>query len=158
MPLPSVGAGDGREQSATTTGRIDSPSAGERVPMVITASGSATGLVRGHQLWVLVQFLPSGPYFPAAVVQDGDRWAAADLYVGGPGQAGQDFLLHLADFGPAAQQKLDIYFEQERRAAGCGRDLADRAGRMGRVPTGRGPGFALPLTARRADRGYQEPP
>lgn len=100
----------------TLIGEITDPSNNEQIPMIISASGQTMGVVRSsHQLWLFVEFLSNGSFFPGAITQRGNQWVANDLYVGGPGQAGQSFNLHLADLGPAARERLDVYFEDERR-------------------------------------------
>lgn len=100
----------------TLIGEITDPSNNEQVPMIITASGRTMGAVPpSHQLWLFVEFLPNGFFSPGAITQRGNQWVANDLYAGGPGQAGQSFNLHLTDLGPAARERLDVYFEDERR-------------------------------------------
>ena len=100
----------------TLIGEITDPSNNEQVPMIITASGRTMGAVPpSHQLWLFVEFLPNGFFSPGAITQRGNQWVASDLYAGGPGQAGQSFNLHLTDLGPAARERLDVYFEDERR-------------------------------------------
>lgn len=100
------------------SGQIINPSDNEHVPMVITVSGTATGVPPAHRLWLFVEFLPDGPLFPGAITQAGDQWVADELYVGGPGQAGQSFILHLTDLDPTGLERLNVYFERERKLDG----------------------------------------
>jgi hypothetical protein len=75
---------------------------------------AAAGVAPSHQLWLFVEFLPDGPFFPVVIIQAGNQWTAEELYVGGPGQAGQQFALNLADLGPVAHERLEVYFKRER--------------------------------------------
>ena len=93
-----------------------SPADGDRVPQVITASGTAVGVRPGHQLWLFVQAQPDGRLLPVAVTQSGTDWTATGLYVGGEDQAGEPFTLHLADLDTTAQHNLDGYFAREQEA------------------------------------------
>ena len=92
---------------ASTAASFVSPEDGDRVPQVITASGTAVGVRPGHQLWLFVQAQPDGRLFPVAVTQSGTDWTALDLYVGGEDQAALPFRLHLAELDTTAQHDLD---------------------------------------------------
>lgn len=100
----------------SAVGQITKPGKGEQIPIVNSVGGIARGVVSPHELWLFVEFLPDGPLFPgegAIPLRSNDEWIAP-LYVGGPGQAGQQFVLHLADLGPGAIARLQAYIQRER--------------------------------------------
>jgi len=109
-PMPSD------PSSTSSIGQITKPVEGEQIPTVNSVGGIARGVVSPRELWLFVEFLPDGRLFPgegAIPLRSNDEWTAP-LYVGGPGQAGQQLVLHLADLGPRAIARLQSYIQEER--------------------------------------------
>jgi hypothetical protein len=99
------------------SGTIASPESGASnvcANSILRASGTARNIQRGHRLWLFLYVASAGGgtglYYPAdhatQLLAHG-RWSG-DIYVGGTGQAGEQFRLWLADLGSQGLKKLGI--------------------------------------------------
>jgi hypothetical protein len=107
------------QSKSDSFGRIDTPQDRTSVPVETTARGVATGIPRGHQVWLLLKVperlrdYPASPD-PLALGPDGE-WSDT-LTIGDPKKdIGKNYVLQLVEVGPRALRQLEEYGDTEKR-------------------------------------------
>lgn len=100
-----------------TGASIDSLSSGDSIVLKSNLSGRANPVARGDELWLLVEIPADRRFFPgegAVTPRTNGTWRAL-LYVGGEGDSGRDYNIHLVLLHPAAAAEFASYQARERQ-------------------------------------------
>lgn len=111
-------ANDGRPTTTTTVSppqvEIRTPANGSRVPLEITATGTAKNIPEGARIWLVVKV--GNGYFPqigALTLLQNDEWSQQVLF-GGPNDGGKTFMLMAVQADSAAHQRFDRWVRDGR--------------------------------------------